>query len=391
MHPAGARSTSLHAGTVDETSGYSLSFRGFDTIHQGIKGAHGRTLTFTDGSQLDDVDAIILATGYAHHFPFMDESLRLAAKYVYSEDSFTQLYKGVLWKQNYRLSYIGMEGATFTFAAFSAQAAFAVAMAAGLAIEPPAGSSDAEQADLAFEEASMEAFKGALAEHFPGRFRLDLVESRSEYGGSPYWVYKAADDDADAWFASEKDCVAAFRERRAHADTTTALVHVTDEDACMMPEYAEENAEIGNPGFFDVGHLAFQKVGFVSLMEAANVPDDRIAVLTTVWERKAELFLNITKRSSQCMGACRVQEDPRNPHCGDDSYLTEAARYRDANFYKGLLPVSRWKHHISYADSRDDTIGCYFDSSKCADRELAWKYPTKHAAAKSKPVGVPDT
>ena len=47
-----------------------------------------------------------------------------------------------------------------------------------------------------------------------------------------------------------------------------------------------------------------------------------------------------------------------------------------------------WKHHTSYADSRDDTIGCYFDASKCADRELARKYPTKHMheAAKSKPV-----
>ena len=391
MHPAGARSTSLHAGTVDETSGYSFSFRGFDTIHKGIKGAHGRTLTFTDGSQLNDVDAIIWATGYVHHFPFMDESLRLAAKEEFNVDSFTQLYKGVLWKQNYRLSYIGMEAATFTFAAFSAQAAFAVGMAAGLAIEPPAGSSDAEQADLAFEEASLEAFKGALAEHFPRRFRLDLVESLWDYGDSPSWGYKAADDDAGAWFASEKDCVAAFRERRAHADTTAALVHVTDEDACMMYEHAPENADIWDEDIFSVGHLAAQKVEFVSLIEAANVPDDRIAVLTTVWERKAELITNITTRLLQCMEACRVQEDPRNPHCGNDSYLTESARYRDANIYKGFLPVSRWKHHTSYADSRDDTIGCYFDSSKCADKELAWKYPTKHEAAKFKPVKVPDT
>ena len=88
------------------------------------------------------------------------------------------------------------------------------------------------------------------------------------------------------------------------------------------------------------------------------------------------------------MVGCRVQEDPRNPDCGDDSYLTESARFRDASSYNGFLPVSRWKHHTSYADSRDDTIGCYFDASKCADRELARKYPTKHMheAAKSKPV-----
>jgi len=371
-----------NAGTVDENSGYSFSFRGFDTIHKGIKGAHGRTLTFTDGSQLDDVDAIIWATGYEHHFPFMDKPLRLVAEEEYTP----QLYKGVLWKQNYRLSYIGMEVATFTFASFWAQAAFAVAMAAGLAIEPPAGSSDAEQADLAVEEASLEAFKGALAKHFPGKFRLEFVESILDHGSSPCWGDKAADDDADA-FASEQDCVAAFRERRRNA--TAALVYaVTDEDPCVMHEHAPENAEIDSDYYFEVGHLAAQKVEFVSLMEAAKVSDDRLAVLITAWERNAELIIKVLTRSAPCMVGCRVQEDPRNPHCGDDSYLTESARFRDASSYNGFLPVSRWKHHTSYADSRDDTIGCYFDASKCADRELARKYPTKHMheAAKSKPV-----
>ena len=37
----------------------------------------GRTCHFSDGSSAD-VDAIILCTGYQHHFPFLDPSLRLS-------------------------------------------------------------------------------------------------------------------------------------------------------------------------------------------------------------------------------------------------------------------------------------------------------------------------
>ena len=58
---------------------------------------------------------------------------------------------------------------------------------------------------------------------------------------------------------------------------------VTDEDPCVMHEHAPENAEIDSDYYFEVGHLAAQKVEFVSLMEAAKVSDDRLAVLTTAW------------------------------------------------------------------------------------------------------------
>jgi len=76
------------------------------------------TCTFKDGTQ-KDVDAIILCTGYLHHFPFMDEGLRLrTANRLATAD----LYKGVAWVKNPKLFYLGMQDQWFTFNMFDAQA-----------------------------------------------------------------------------------------------------------------------------------------------------------------------------------------------------------------------------------------------------------------------------
>ena len=78
----------------------------------------GNTATFKDGSQ-KRVDAIILCTGYLHHFPFMDEPLKLrTANRLATAD----LYKGVVWNANPKLFYLGMQDQWFTFNMFDAQA-----------------------------------------------------------------------------------------------------------------------------------------------------------------------------------------------------------------------------------------------------------------------------
>ncbi|NYS25012.1 NAD(P)/FAD-dependent oxidoreductase [Rhodobacteraceae bacterium 2376] len=78
----------------------------------------GNTCTFKDGSQ-KRVDAIILCTGYLHHFPFMDEPLKLrTANRLATAD----LYKGVVWNANPKLFYLGMQDQWFTFNMFDAQA-----------------------------------------------------------------------------------------------------------------------------------------------------------------------------------------------------------------------------------------------------------------------------
>jgi trimethylamine monooxygenase len=78
----------------------------------------GKVATFKDGST-KEVDAIILCTGYQHHFPFLPEDLRLkTTNRLWPLD----LYRGVFWEGNPKLSYIGMQDQFYTFNMFDAQA-----------------------------------------------------------------------------------------------------------------------------------------------------------------------------------------------------------------------------------------------------------------------------
>ena len=57
----------------------------------------GNCAYFSDGST-KDVQAIILCTGYLHHFPFLPDELRLKTKNIlYPLD----IYKGVVWEKKY--------------------------------------------------------------------------------------------------------------------------------------------------------------------------------------------------------------------------------------------------------------------------------------------------
>ncbi len=81
----------------------------------------GPTAHFSDGTSRD-VDAIVLCTGYRHHFPFIDSSLRLRTSNVlYPPD----LYKGVFWLDNPRMMYLSMQDQFYTFTLFDAEAWYA--------------------------------------------------------------------------------------------------------------------------------------------------------------------------------------------------------------------------------------------------------------------------
>ena len=78
----------------------------------------GSKVSFRDGSSAD-YDAIVLCTGYLHHHPFMEDSLRLKSRNrLYPPN----LYKGIFWWGNPKLMYIGMQDQYYTFNMFDAQA-----------------------------------------------------------------------------------------------------------------------------------------------------------------------------------------------------------------------------------------------------------------------------
>ena len=93
----------------------------------------GNTAHFADGSSRH-VDAIVMCTGYRHHFPFLSESLRLkTANTLYPPN----LYKGVFWLDNPKMMYLGMQDQYYTFTFFDAQAFTARDFVLGRSTLPP--------------------------------------------------------------------------------------------------------------------------------------------------------------------------------------------------------------------------------------------------------------
>ena len=86
-----------------------------------LKRVENKTAHFIDGTS-KEVDAIILCTGYLHHFPFLPDDLRLQTNNRLWP---LGLYKGVVWEDNPKLFYIGMQDQFYTFNMFDAQAWFA--------------------------------------------------------------------------------------------------------------------------------------------------------------------------------------------------------------------------------------------------------------------------
>ena len=81
----------------------------------------GSTVHFRDGN-IREVDAVVLCTGYLHHFPFLEDRLRLR---THNRLFPGVLYKGVAWIDNPKLLYLGMQDQYYTFSMFDAQAWYA--------------------------------------------------------------------------------------------------------------------------------------------------------------------------------------------------------------------------------------------------------------------------
>ena len=110
-------------GAHSVTIGYRNNAMGFKWP-TGMKEAYyldkleGKKAIFKDG-HTQEADAIILCTGYLHHFPFLEDSLKLK---THNRLYPPKLYKGLAWQDNLNLFYLGMQDQFHTFNMFDAQA-----------------------------------------------------------------------------------------------------------------------------------------------------------------------------------------------------------------------------------------------------------------------------
>ncbi|WP_284944119.1 NAD(P)-binding domain-containing protein [Acidisoma cladoniae] len=114
----------------------------------------GKVAHFKDGTSRE-VDAVILCTGYQHHFPFLPDHLRLKTRNRLYPGG---LYKGIVYTDNPKLIYIGMQDQFYTFNMFDAQAWYARDVMLGRIALPDRA---AMEADIAAWTAREEALEDA--------------------------------------------------------------------------------------------------------------------------------------------------------------------------------------------------------------------------------------
>ena len=161
------------------------------------------TATFIDGTTAE-VDAIILCTGYLHHFPFMAEGLKLrTANRLAAAD----LYKGVVWCDNPELFYLGMQDQWYTFNMFDAQAWYVRDVIMGR-IEVP-GDKQARLEDVTARVAAEDALEDDYAcIRYQGAYTKELIEE-TDY---PSFDIDAANEAFFQWKKHKKQNIMTFRD-----------------------------------------------------------------------------------------------------------------------------------------------------------------------------------
>ncbi|WP_299774754.1 NAD(P)-binding domain-containing protein [uncultured Tateyamaria sp.] len=162
----------------------------------------GKTAHFKDGTSRD-VDAVILCTGYQHHFPFMAEELRLkTANRLATAD----LYKGVAWVDNPALFYLGMQDQWFTFNMFDAQAWWVRDAIMGKIAMPSKAEMQADVVDRVAREDAGEDDYDAI--WYQGDYIKELI-AETDY---PSFDVEGACQAFKAWKGHKKQGIMTFRD-----------------------------------------------------------------------------------------------------------------------------------------------------------------------------------
>ena len=179
----------------------------------------GNVAHFKDGSS-KKVDAIILCTGYLHHFPFMEESLRLrTANRMWTPS----LHQGVVWQDNPKLSYLGMQDQYYTFNMFDLQAWYVRDVIMGRIEVPSREEMDKEEAAWLEREAALETYEHEIF------FQADYMEGLQKQVDYPNFDIKGMGDTFMDWEHHKHDDIMGYRDNGHRSLVTSNMqpVHHT--------------------------------------------------------------------------------------------------------------------------------------------------------------------
>ncbi len=197
---------------------------------------NSNTVHFKDGTS-KEVDAIILCTGYLHHFPFLPDDLRLkTANRLATAD----LYKGVAWVHNPKLFYLGMQDQWYTFNMFDAQAWWVRDAILGRIALP--NSKEAMLADVADRVAREDANE---SDYDCIRYQGDYVKELIAETDYPSFDVDGANEAFFQWKKHKKQGIMTFRDNGYQSVMTGTMApkHHTPWVECLDDSMADYLAE----------------------------------------------------------------------------------------------------------------------------------------------------
>ena len=178
-----------------------------------LEKVEGNTCTFIDGTT-KDVDAIILCTGYLHHFPFMKENIKLKTE---NRLATAMLYKGVSFIGNNQLFYLGMQDQWYTFNMFDAQAWWARDVMLGKIKLPDTKNMEKDVENRQKDEEKLEDANDCIV--YQGNYVRELI-SETDY---PSFDVDASDNAFIQWKKDKKKGIMTFRDNAYKSPMTGTM------------------------------------------------------------------------------------------------------------------------------------------------------------------------
>ncbi len=179
----------------------------------------GSVVHFIDGTS-KRFDAVVLCTGYLHHYPFLPSDLALDSRNTLYPDT---LYRGVVRENNDRLFFLGAQDQWFTFNMFDAQAWYVRDLILGDAVVP----------DVAEQRRSMDEWLERLASldgaEDEVRFQADYIKDLITATDYPMFDLEEVSRIFLAWKHDKQRDILTYRDRvyPSVMTGTMAAVHHT--------------------------------------------------------------------------------------------------------------------------------------------------------------------
>ncbi|WP_041537230.1 NAD(P)-binding domain-containing protein [Pseudopedobacter saltans] len=179
----------------------------------------GNKAFFKDGTS-EEFDAVVFCTGYQHKFPFLPDNLRLKTKNCLYPDN---LYKGVIFHENEKLIFLGMQDQYYTFNMFDTQAWFARDYMLGR-VALPNGQERRKDIDkwMDYEKRSLTG-----EEHVD--FQTDYIKDLISYTDYPAFDLDKVADMFKSWLKDKEESILGYRDKvyQSVMDNTHAEKHHT--------------------------------------------------------------------------------------------------------------------------------------------------------------------